>query len=129
MAYEAPKPFLDHLAGQFELAHPVLFTGAGFSLAARNVNGTTLPTVDQLKRILWDMCFPGEPYDTTATLADLYGTTANRHVKQLTATLTPLLTVEAESLPAWYRTIFSYPWAKSYTLNIDEPRPGGGSEV
>lgn len=120
MAYQIPKLFLDHLAGQFELVKPVLFTGAGFSRAARNFDKTNLPSVEELKILLWGICFPGEAYDSNSTLAHLYGTAANRHAKQLTEAFTRALTVNPDLLPDWYKLVFSFPWAKCYTLNIDD---------
>ena len=35
---------IPHLRTQFKRAQPILFTGAGFSVAARNSSGETLPT-------------------------------------------------------------------------------------
>src|SRR5216684_1339760 len=103
MTYAIPQPFLDHLAGQFELARPVLFTGAGFSRDAFNFEDKPLPSVEQLKSSLWNICFPGDSYDAAASLTNLYEAAATRHAKKLTEEFNRLLTVRAESLPDWYR--------------------------
>lgn len=120
MAYEISKHFLDHLAGQFELGQPILFTGAGFSRDAANFHKQKLPGVEELKKALWEICFPGEPYDHRTTLANLYGAAIVRHANKVTEELTRILTVNPDSLPDWYKRLFSFPWAKCYTLNIDD---------
>src|SRR6266852_579212 len=52
---------LEHLASQFERGLPMLFVGAGFSVAATNVSRTTtIPSVEDLKKALWTLCFLGE---------------------------------------------------------------------
>ena len=55
--------FIPHLRSQFERGLPVLVIGAGFSLGAKNIEGDELPSVDRLKRKLWELCFPGETFE------------------------------------------------------------------
>src|SRR5438552_9507718 len=117
---EITKALIPHLSGQLERALPILFTGAGFSLSAKNINGDPMPTVDVLREDLWQLCFPNDPFETTSSLQDLYEHSLIRHKKDLGELMTSRLTVDADSLPDWYQTIFSMPWAKVYTLNVDD---------
>ena len=116
---ELRRTYIPHLTTQFERAQPILFTGAGFSVAARNLSGTSLPTYDDIQRKLWNLCFPDESFEVGSTLQYLFEHAALRHRFDLTALLTELLSVDAESLPSWYEEIFSLPWFRCYTLNID----------
>ena len=84
---------IPHLRSQFERGTPVLFTGAGFSLAARNILGTPIPTVTQLKEALWSICFPGQPRDGSTPLQDLYEFALIRQPKALTQILKQSFTV------------------------------------
>lgn len=112
--------YIPHLAGQFQQAMPVLFTGAGFSRDAKNVAGTSVPTYDELCREIWTICFPGEPYEPGSSLRDLFEDARLRHSQDLRARLTKLLTVDSANLPSYYATFFSMPWSRCYTLNIDD---------
>lgn len=110
---------IGHLRTQFETAKPVLFTGAGFSVDAKNATGTNLPTSDVLRREIWRVCFGDESFDEHNSLQDLYQVARVQRPKQLTELLTQKLSVDSDSLPDWYKLIFSYPWHRCYTLNID----------
>lgn len=50
----------------------------------------------------------------------LYETALLQHRREIAPLITPLLTVDAKSIPEWYATLFSLPWHKCYTLNIDD---------
>src|SRR6266481_162229 len=117
---EITKILIPHLSGQLERALPILFTGAGFSLSAKNIKGDPMPTVDVLKKDLWQLCFPNDSFESGTSLQDLYEHALIRHKKDLAELMTSRLTVDADSLPQWYQTIFSMPWAKVYTLNVDD---------
>lgn len=56
--------YIPYLRTQFSSGSLVLFTGAGFSLEAINTSGEKLPSTSVLTRLLWDMCFPGEEFET-----------------------------------------------------------------
>jgi hypothetical protein len=117
---ELERIWIPHLSGQFERARPVLFTGAGFSRAAKNISGVPLPSVTELKGRLWELCFPGKEFDNRSSLQDIYEHALLRHGKSLADLMTRLLTVDGESLPQLYQDIFSMPWLRTYTLNIDD---------
>jgi len=61
-----------HIQSQFERARPILFTGAGFSLGAANVRGKPVPSSTELRKMLWELCFPGAPVEDGSSLQDLY---------------------------------------------------------
>ena len=62
-AEDLQRTYIPHLRTQFERARPILFTGAGFSVTARNSSGETLPAYAALQEKLWDLCFPGEAFE------------------------------------------------------------------
>jgi hypothetical protein len=111
---------IPHLRSQFERGTPVLFTGAGFSLGARNILGNPVPTVAQLKESLWSICFPGRAFDGSTPLQDLYDFALIRQPKALTQILKQSFTVSDDSVPEFYARFFSMPWYRCYTLNIDD---------
>lgn len=121
---ELATTVIPHLRWQFSQGHPILFTGAGFSLGARNIAGLTVPSVGDLKALLWSLCFPSQPSDektlANETLADLFEEARLRHATQLRERLREQLTVDINSVPDWYSTYFSLPWSRYYTLNLDD---------
>ncbi len=50
-----------------------LFTGAGFSIGAKDHSGRPIPSVSELKEELWQLLYPDEPYDAYSSVGDLYG--------------------------------------------------------
>ena len=113
------RTFIPHLKTQFRLGIPVLLTGAGFSLGASNHEGQALPSYKDLRAELWNLCFPGEEFDGSS-LQHLYDHAVRRKSRETEALLRKLLTVNPETLPSWYRDIFSLPWLRCYTLNVDD---------
>ena len=114
------RTYIPHLRSQFDRARPILLTGAGFSADARNVTGESVPTSQGMRERLWDLCFPGDAFEMESTLADLFEHAVKRHRSALGTLLTSLLSVDASSLPKWYGDIFSFPWFRCYTLNVDD---------
>lgn len=116
-----PSPSqIAYLAGRIERANAVLFTGAGFSLDARNIQGHAFPSSRQLKQDLWNLCYPGQPLDDTTTLQSVYEVARLRHRNDLKRMLVESLTVDSTSLPEYYREYFELPWARIYTVNVDD---------
>jgi len=111
---------VQYLAHQLEKARAILFTGAGFSLDARNVRGESMPTATRLRDELWLLCFPATPVDPDATLQTTFEAAILRNPRQTTELLASLLSVDGTSLPDWYARYFNLPWFKCYTLNIDD---------
>ena len=114
------KAAIGHLRTQFETARPVLFTGAGFSLDAKNAKGRQLPTSNDLRQAIWNLCFGKDPFDERNSLQDLYQVARVHRSRQLTELLRDELTVDSDSLPDWYKLILSFPWHRCYTLNVDD---------
>ncbi len=114
------KIYIPHLAGQFRQATPVLLTGAGFSRGAKNLQGGSIPIPDELCREIWTISFPGEEYEEGSSLQDLFEDARLRHANKLRDRLTELLTVSSQDVPEYYSTIYSMPWSRCYTLNIDD---------
>jgi hypothetical protein len=116
---ELQSVYIPHLREQFRNGRPILFTGAGFSADASSIRGGNLPTGRSLTKLLWPICFPSDPYDADTSLQDLYGYALQRERTRLTELLVNTFTVSDADLPAWYGRIFSLPWRRIYTLNID----------
>jgi len=114
------RMWIPHLRGQFELGRPILFTGAGFSLTVKNIGGEQIPSYADLQRALWKLCFPADDFDENSRLQDLYEHALLRHRKELTDLLLRSFTVDAQSVPSWYRLYAALPWQRMYTLNIDD---------
>lgn len=98
----------------------ILFTGAGFSLGARDRAGQGIPSSSELRREIWNLCYPGEPFDEFCSLGDLYGAALSRRRADLETLIRRRLTVDPDTLPKYYDNIFNVPWMRCYTLNIDD---------
>ncbi|HEY6140366.1 MAG TPA: SIR2 family protein [Thermoanaerobaculia bacterium] len=107
------------LANQFASGEAILFTGAGFSLGARAQGGARLPTVRQLREALWPLAFPNQPFDERSSLADIFDVATRQAGGRVSDLLRSLLTVTTTDLPESYRLWYSMPWARIYTLNVD----------
>jgi len=112
------RTFIPHLKTQFQRGIPVLFTGAGFSLEAETFGDQKLPSYEDLQLSLWELSFPDEQFDHSS-LQDLYDHALQRHPRQTEELLRNLLTINPSTLPDWYGEVFSLPWYRCYTLNID----------
>ncbi len=111
---------IPHLAGQFERGLPVLFSGAGLSLGANNISGEPVASGSEIRDALWKLCFPGKPLDQGSSLQHLFAHAQLRHRKELAELLLQVLSVDPDSLPEYYRTLFGMSWHRCYTLNIDD---------
>lgn len=111
---------LARLRSQASRGELILFTGAGFSLGAKNRFGQALPTSGELKHELWKLCYPGEPFDDLSSLGDLYGAALRANKRELSSLLQRRLTVDPDTLPDYYQTLFNFPWFRYYTLNVDD---------
>ena len=54
---ELETTYIPHLRAQFERGRPILFTGSGFSMAAKNIDGQGLPSGPGLRELIWPICF------------------------------------------------------------------------
>jgi hypothetical protein len=111
---------LARLRSQASRGELVLFTGAGFSLGGKDRAGRSIPSSPELKREIWELCYPGEEYDDSSSLGDLYAAALRRKRSELEDLLQTRLTVDPASLPEYYRIFFNFPWFRCYTLNVDD---------
>jgi hypothetical protein len=97
----------------------MLFTGAGFSSDARDVDGRPLPDSKQMIAELWSICFDdSEPDDSS--LADLYDVALRCAPEKLRAYVARRLRIGDAPLPAHLERWFAAPWRRIYTLNVDD---------
>jgi hypothetical protein len=108
------------LRSQASRGELILFTGAGFSLGAKDHSGRSIPSVNELKHELWQLCYPGEAYDESSSIGDLYGAAMRQKKSDLSNLLQSRLTVCPDSLPEYYLPLFNFPWFRCYTLNVDD---------
>jgi hypothetical protein len=108
------------LRSQVSRGELILFTGAGFSIGAKDHSGRPIPSVSELKKELWQLLYPGEPYDAYSSIGDLYGAAMRQRKADLTNLLQSRLTVRPEDLPEYYLPLFNFPWFRCYTLNVDD---------
>jgi hypothetical protein len=106
------------LAAMIHSGEAVLFTGAGFSAEATDVEGRPLPDAKEMVADLWQMLFEGEPADES-TLSDLYDVALLRAPERLQSYLAARLAIGDRPLPATFARWFSAPWRRIYTLNVD----------
>ena len=96
----------------------VLVTGAGFSLACKNIFDQNLPDSKRLAKLLWSFLYD-DPYDGTSTLKTLYGAARN-HRKGMRALRSFLRQhLYATEIPGWYQLIQLWHWYRIYTFNAD----------
>jgi len=117
---ELNKHTLARLRSQISNAGLVLFTGAGFSCAALDRKGRPLPSVSELKKEIWDLCFATADFDSSTNLGDLFEVAMKRNKAGLETLLNERLTVDTDSLPEFYSIYFDLPWFRCYTLNVDD---------
>jgi len=108
------------LKGQMARGEVILFTGAGFSLAARNRFGGPIPCPAELRDILWPIAFPNTPLDPSSSLADVYECAIRVAGGKTCDALRHYLVVDTTGVPEIYKLWFSMPWARIYTLNLDD---------
>jgi hypothetical protein len=108
----------DHLRRALADRAAVLFTGAGFSADARDRDGRALPTARVMAEELRVLCF--EDPDDDSTLPDLYDVAAAQLRGRLIEYLDRRLRVGDAPLPGHYGIWFAAPWARIYTLNVDD---------
>jgi hypothetical protein len=110
---------LDELAGVIRSGEAMLFTGAGFSSGARDLDGAPLPDSAQMIRELWSLVFETDGPDDSS-LPDLYDAALLRAPARLGAYVACRLRVGDHPLPRHYEAWFSAPWRRIYTLNVDD---------
>ncbi|HLL21264.1 MAG TPA: hypothetical protein VK427_03990 [Kofleriaceae bacterium] len=97
----------------------MLFTGAGFSADARDVEGKPLPDSDDMRRELWPMIFNDSEPDTSS-LQDLYDCGLMMCPERLHDYVHRRLRIGDTPLPPHFAAWFRAPWRRIYTLNVDD---------
>ena len=97
----------------------ILFTGAGFSTGATDLEGRPLPDSEQMRQELWRLVFADDPPDDS-TLQDLYDVALIRAPDRLAAYLERRLRVQSAADGGHIARWFSLPWRRVYTLNVDD---------
>jgi hypothetical protein len=107
------------LAATIARGDAMLFTGAGFSSDARDLEGNPLPDGRQMVAELWPLVF-GDAEIDDSSLPDLYDAALLLANGSLSDYLMRRLRVGDAPLPAHYAKWFSAPWRRIYTLNVDD---------
>lgn len=108
------------LRSQVSRGEPILFMGAGFSLAAQDMNGCELPSSKSLCRELSAIAFPGASFDESTRLGDAFFAAKQSSATTTAAHLRSRLSVNSNTVPDFYETWFSIPWVRCYSLNLDD---------
>ena len=93
-----------YLSEQIRMGRAILFTGAGFSLRAKDAAGRDLPSVGQLTQELWDVAYRNRPYDGSS-LGDVYEAGMLLARRATEEVMRDRLTVDHRSLPNEYRLL------------------------
>lgn len=107
------------LARVIDSGDAMLFTGAGFSSDARDLDGRPLPDSAQMVRELWPLVFEGDELDES-TLPDLYDVAMLRAPDRLRDYVSRRLKIGDTNLPSHFAAWFSARWRRIYTLNVDD---------
>lgn len=118
-ASELPPNTVPYLAERFRRGDMLLFTGAGFSRAAQNLDRDQFPLLNDLRPVLWDLCYPGEPIHPSTAVQSLFSTAKARAGGKLKSLLQRKLMAVPEGVPSLYDELFAVPWHRVYTLNVD----------
>ena len=70
--------------------------------------------------MLWPIAFPDDPEDQASSLGDVFDCALAQSSSRVRETLKGCLRVDHTVLPDFYFSWFSVPWARAYTLNIDD---------
>lgn len=114
------QEIIQYLKNHFSKGRPILFTGSGFSSLALNLVGNNLPFARGLAEEIWKLIYPSDEFEEDNTLQDIFETAIQLQKNNLTDCLKNQLTIDpSKSDLSIYSKIFSLPWYRIYTLNID----------
>lgn len=119
-SHEVPNDVLQLLKSRLSRGELALFTGAGFSHDAVATDGRPLPSVDELRSILWPIAFGADPVDEQSPLADVFECALQQSPDATQREMERCLRVDSSALSEIYKTWFTVPWKRVYTLNIDD---------
>ncbi len=104
---------ISYLKQKLSSANLILFTGAGFSLGAKNKLGRTLPTSKELTEEIWHLIYHDINFDGSP-LKDVFSVAKNKMSNKVCEYLKSRLTIDQESLGSEYETIINQPWQKDF---------------
>lgn len=111
--------YVPHLRGQIEIANPILFIGAGFSLGASSINRLPLPTSTELLTAIWELCFGKTPVEDGTVLQDVFDCALRERPADLANLMINRFSVDSTTIQNFQIELLQYPWRKVYTLNVD----------
>ena len=85
----------------------ILFTGARLTRGAIDREGRDVPGVKELTAELWDLAFPGDPYDGSG-LQDVFEAAIMQAKTKAVSLMQSRLTIDPNSLPEYYARWFFY---------------------
>lgn len=112
-------PDWPELADVIASGDAMLFTGAGFSADARDLDGNPLPDSEQMRCELSKMIFDDDQVDDSS-LQDLYDAALMKCPDRLHAYIARRLRIGDAPLPRHFAAWFTAPWKRIYTLNVDD---------
>ena len=98
----------ERFAAQMSRGDLILFTGAGFSLSATSRSGQHIPSVKDLRELLWPIAFPGIQIDNESSLGEVFQCALNtaggrvRQTMQTALDVDPLLSTRMLSHLVFY---------------------------
>jgi hypothetical protein len=117
-----------HLGEHLSRGEVALFTGAGFSYGVTDLAGRPIPQVDDLRDEITQLVWPDEPIDRDSTLRDTFAAALHEGRNKLARHLRERLHVDPESVGDGHRLWLSMPWARAYTINIDDLETAGARQ-
>lgn len=106
-------------SGQLARGELVLFTGAGFTADCVSSAGESVPVGGALRRLIWDVAFPGQAFNDDVRLPDVFEVALRRAQGELGRVLRSHLTLDPNHVPDYHRWYAIAPWVRMYTLNVD----------
>ena len=110
---------MDELRGIIASGEAMLFTGAGFSADAHDLDGKPLPDSEEMRRELCALIFDDGEIDDSS-LQDLYDVALMQCPDELHDYIRRRLRVGDAPLPRHFAAWFAAPWKRIYTLNVDD---------
>ena len=117
---------LAYVRAQFEQARLVALLGANMARGTLTTKGVPLPIRQQLVAVVWDLCFPGQKPDPTSDLDELVQLAAQRNPKRLASYFKEVFSIDQQSVSPELTLLLDAPWARVYTLAVDNLEVAAG---
>ncbi|MDE0118672.1 MAG: SIR2 family protein, partial [Bdellovibrionales bacterium] len=116
LTIEEIKRIKEYLGRKLSEGRLILFTGAGFSVNAKDKQGRNLPLANKLAQEIAHIINLDDP---KVTLKDAFHIAKMKKRKEVSKYLKERLNVDINSLNETYKLLINQPWYKAYTLNVD----------